>query len=91
MFILYLDFTRRIRKNFTPWYLLYFRNKKMPEQFEGPRGKKRVPGGYEGARKKGPNQFEGAEKKECPREVVGLLLRHFVLLNNNVIDKLFSF
>ena len=25
---------------------------------------------------KGPNQFEGAEKKECPREVFSLLLRH---------------
>ena len=64
MFILFLDFTRRIRKNFTPWYLLYFRNKKMPEQFEGPRGKKRVPGGYKGAKKKGPDQFEGRGEKE---------------------------
>lgn len=36
----------------------------MPEQFEGPRGKKRVPGGYEGAGKKGPNQFEGGGEKE---------------------------
>lgn len=28
------------------------------------RGKKRVPGGYEGAGKKGPNQFEGGGEKE---------------------------
>ena len=67
MFILYLDFTRRIRKNFTPWYLLYFRNKKIPEQFEGPRGKERVAGGYEGARKKEPDQFEGGGKRKGGR------------------------
>jgi len=36
----------------------------MPEQFEGPRGKKRMPGGYEGARKKEPVQFEGGGGKE---------------------------
>ena len=113
MFILYLDFTRRIRKNFTPWYLLYFRNKKIPEQFEGPRGKKRVPGGYEGAGKKGPNQFEGGgEKKGWPGEVKvlkkqSIRRRHekksargrclgscsctLFLLDDNIVDKLFSF
>ena len=85
----------------------------MPEQFEGPRGKKRVPGGYEGAGKKGPNQFEGGGEKEkvagggkgaektinskghekknargrCLVSCSGTLF----LLNDNVVDKLFSF
>ena len=85
----------------------------MPEQFEGPRGKKRVPGGYEGAGKKGPNQFEGGgEKKGWPGEVKVLkkqsIRRHhekksargrclgscsctLFLLDDNIVDKLFSF
>ena len=72
MFILYLDFTRRIRKNFTPWYLLYFRNKKMPEQFEGPGEKRECPGDTKVLRKKGPNQFEGGgEKEKVPGERKG--------------------
>ena len=36
----------------------------MPEQFEGPRGKKRVPGGYKGAKKKRPRSIRRRRGKE---------------------------
>ena len=55
-------------------------------------GKERVAGGYEGARKKEPDQFEGGGKKKSAggRWLVscsGTLL----LLDDEVIDKLFGF
>ena len=70
MFILYLDFTRRIRKNFTPWYLLYFRNKKMPEQFEGPGEKRECPGDMKVLGKRVQiNSKAPGEKRGWPGEV----------------------
>ena len=40
-----------------------------------------MPGGYEGARKKDPiNVKAPGRKKECPGEVVGLLLGHSVIV-----------
>lgn len=63
--------------------------KKKSNQFEGGGEKERVAGGGKGA-EKGSKSIRRC-KKECPREVFCLLLGHSVLLDDNVVDKLFSF
>ena len=66
--------------------------KKEARSIRRRRGKERVAGGYEGARKKEPDQFEGGGKKKSARgrgvvSCSGTLL----LLDDEVIDKLFGF
>ena len=90
MFILFLDFTRRIRKNFT--LCLISEIKKKHEQFEGGGEKERVAEGYEGARKKGPEQFEGyREKKSARRRWLVSFSGTLLMLDDEVVDKLFGF
>ena len=57
------------------------REEKRAQSIRRRRGKEKVAGGYEGARKMDPINVKAlGRKKECPREVFSLLLGHSVFV-----------
>ena len=66
--------------------------KKETQSIRRRRGKERVAGGYEGARKKDPiNMKAPGTKKSAQGRCLVSCSGTLLLLNDNVVDKLFSF
>lgn len=67
--------------------------KKKTEQFEGGGEKEKVAGGYEGAKKQCPNNWTapGRKRKSARRRRLVSCSGTLLLLDDEVIDKLFGF